>query len=695
MSLTEPLQPEERATAFESFGRYVLLKKVARGGMAEIILAKQLGLAGFEKLVVVKRILPEYAAQPEFRTMFLDEARLAASLTHPNVVQVYDLGAVDSSLYMAMEFVAGHDLLQIIRAARKVGKQLPLPVVLRIVCDACDGLHYAHTRTDLRGMPLRMVHRDVSPSNILVSYEGVAKLADFGIAKAASRVSKTEAGTVKGKFAYMAPEQITARDIDHRADLFSLGVVLYESLTLVRLFKRDTELAIMKVVLEGVVSPPSSVRPEIPRALDKIVERCLAKRPEDRFGTALEFRLSLQQVLVALGGATQGDVEALMDDHFYSERRAYLRFLESLPSSNPLTDELSFGQLEVTGTGADSATGSSLDNLDVVVLAPPRPARRWAATSVGLALLAALMTAGLFLTVLAPAAPVAVSTGELVLDTNPPHALVYLDGARQRGTTPVELKDLSIGRDYRVRLEAEGLEPAEFVARLDPAAPRRQVSVTMTPSVSARDVRLRTIPPGAVLSVDGKDVGGSPYQFKSHPGMTHQIRAQAPGFEPETTQLTVTRAPETELVLTLEPAVAPAAHCATTLSSTPTLELSVGARRLGRTPITVDLTQGKVTLSWRNAGGGTGRREVEVRCEPTGTAEIVLRKGTLSVTAKPWADVFLGSAKLGTTPVAPRTMYEGDYELKLVNPDLGIIRSVKVTVRPGARALVREDLRAP
>src|SRR5438067_2289863 len=196
--------------AIDQFGKYLLLRRLALGGMAEIFLAKQTGVQGFEKLVVVKRILQNLATEKEFVGMFLDEARLAATLTHQNIVQIYDLGETDGCFYIAMEFIAGHDLLSVIKKAKSLMTGVPPEIGARIVADGCAGLHYAHTKKSLQGHPLNIVHRDVSPSNLLISYEGNTKVVDFGIAKAESHSAKTQAGVLKGKFSYMSPEQIRA-----------------------------------------------------------------------------------------------------------------------------------------------------------------------------------------------------------------------------------------------------------------------------------------------------------------------------------------------------------------------------------------------------------------------------------------------------------------------------------------------------
>jgi len=215
----------------QSFGNYQLIKKLATGGMAEVWLAKQTGIEGFNRHVVIKRILPHLAEDPEFVQMFLNEARIASRFNHPNIGQIYDLGEKDGQYYIAMEFIHGEDLGRVMRRAWSTGQWVARHIALRIVADACGGLYYAHTRNDDQGRPLKVVHRDISPQNILISFDGAVKVLDFGIAKASDQVSSTKSGAIKGKFAYMAPEQAAGKVLDARSDIFALGLVLYELVT--------------------------------------------------------------------------------------------------------------------------------------------------------------------------------------------------------------------------------------------------------------------------------------------------------------------------------------------------------------------------------------------------------------------------------------------------------------------------------
>lgn len=300
--------PYSPAPEVRPYGKYLLLRKIAEGGMAEIFLAKQVGAEGFERNVVIKRMLPHLSSVSDFVDMFLDEARLAARLGHQNIVQINDLGFAEGYYFICMEYLAGEDFSAILRAAAKRGQYVPLNVAARIIIEAAHGLHFAHEFTDEGGKPVNIVHRDISPSNIFVTYEGQVKVLDFGIAKAESRVTQTNTGVVKGKYMYMAPEQAGNQPIDRRADVFSLGVSLYESVTNVRPFARENDLAILNAVLKGEFHPPRHVRPELPKDLEDIVLKSMQVRPEDRYQTAAELAADLGKYLGSTTSATGVDV---------------------------------------------------------------------------------------------------------------------------------------------------------------------------------------------------------------------------------------------------------------------------------------------------------------------------------------------------------------------------------------------------
>ncbi len=267
-------------------GKYELLRKLATGGMAEIYLARTSGAAGFEKLVVIKRILPTVADDPNFVQMFLDEARLAARLRHPNIADVYEVGEDDGAPFFAMEFLHGQDIRAIRFAAHARKEALPLSISLAIVYGTASALDYAHELPGPDGAPLHLVHRDVSASNVLVSYEGAVKLIDFGIARASSRRHQTQVGTLKGKIPYMSPEQCRGERLDRRSDLFSLGVVMYELTTGRRPFVGESDFSIMDQIVHHAAPPPSQLVRGYPPELEAIVMRLLARRPDERYPSA-------------------------------------------------------------------------------------------------------------------------------------------------------------------------------------------------------------------------------------------------------------------------------------------------------------------------------------------------------------------------------------------------------------------------
>jgi serine/threonine-protein kinase len=283
----------------QNFGKYQLLRVLAQGGMAEVFLAKQVGPEGFEKVVVVKRVLPHLSRRPDFVEMFLDEARLNASLSHPNIVQVFDFGLAQGQYFLAMEYLAGEDLSTIYRQSVAAGRTVPPEIVALMGAAACDALHYVHGAVAENGEPRRIVHRDISPSNIIVTYQGTVKILDFGIAKAEGKLVETQQGTLKGKYAYMSPEQALSEPLDGRSDLFSLGAVLYEMLAGARLFQREGHLALLKAVTEETILPPSMRRPDVPPEMDQVVMRALARDKTQRYQTAQEMRRDLDQFLAA------------------------------------------------------------------------------------------------------------------------------------------------------------------------------------------------------------------------------------------------------------------------------------------------------------------------------------------------------------------------------------------------------------
>jgi serine/threonine protein kinase len=297
----------------QQFGEYHLLEKIATGGMAEVWRARAYGMAGFEKILVIKRVLDTLAKDHEFIRLFIDEARISVQLLHVNIVQVFDLGEVDGSYYMAMEYVHGLDLARLIARSKPIGS-FPVALALFICGEVLKALQFAHERTDDEGRPLRIVHCDISPQNVLISYAGEVKITDFGISRAAFQAASLHE-VIRGKYAYMSPEQVDGKELDGRSDVFSLGIVLYELLTGRRLFKAKTRDETLGRVRRAEVPSPRTYRNEISEDLEGILLKALAARPQDRYASAGAFLDDLSSVMVREGHrATNNDLAAYMKD---------------------------------------------------------------------------------------------------------------------------------------------------------------------------------------------------------------------------------------------------------------------------------------------------------------------------------------------------------------------------------------------
>ncbi len=309
-------------------GKYRVIAELARGGMGVVYLGIARGPAGFRKILVLKVLKPELAEQEGFVSMFLDEARLAARLSHPNVVQTHEVGTADGRPYLAMEYLEGQTLHRILRRSQHCGAPLPLAYHLKVLVDVLAGLHHAHELLDEEGSPLGVVHRDVSPHNVLITYDGQVKVVDFGIAKALDSSSDTRTGVLKGKVSYMSPEQTRGEAVDRRADVFAVGVMLWEAVTGRRLWLAKSDVAILHERLTTGVPRPREVAPETPDALERIVLRALAEDPRDRYESAAAMRAELESYLRANGldAVRDADLGSQVGDLF-ADARALIRSL--------------------------------------------------------------------------------------------------------------------------------------------------------------------------------------------------------------------------------------------------------------------------------------------------------------------------------------------------------------------------------
>ena len=463
----------------QRIGRYEVLGQLATGGMAEILLARLSGPAAFARAVVIKRMLRQHAQKRAFVTMFLDEARTIAKIRHPNVVQVQELGEDAGEVFLVLEYVAGENLSSVLKRSVAVGERLEPVLVAHVMAEACAGLHAAHELVSDDGRHQNLVHRDVSPQNLFVAYDGHVKLLDFGVAITDERVARTEVGDVKGKLEYMSPEQARAEPLDRRSDIFAMGIVLYELGTGRRLFKRPMPARTLEAICSEPVIPPSRVMDDFPPALETVVMKALAKNPAERYATAAEMRAALLDVARAL----THPVEALAD-------RMKRWFPERIAEKNEMLRRLGGGDavLEIPAGEVDD---------DVAVPGMPSPApivtrRRlpWAAIALGFvavtaialgaAKLGARSAAGaaganvdaatsspVVANVASPEVPRALEppTAPDILvhvESRPPGARVLTDGT-ERGLTPMDLRLARGATAVSLELRLAGFAPTTQV----------------------------------------------------------------------------------------------------------------------------------------------------------------------------------------------------------------------------------------
>lgn len=439
-------EPTEVQEGLEWLGRYTLVYELGSGGMASVYLAYAHGPAGFQRWFAIKRIHRHLARDKRFVDMFLDEARIAASLSHPNVAQVHELSQDGDEYFLAMEYLHGEHLGALAaRCARELGR-MPAELACHVVARAADGLHHAHEARGPDGGPLALVHRDVSPQNIFVTYDGTVRVMDFGIAKAANRITRTETGNAKGKTAYMAPEQALGHSIDHRVDVFALGVVLWELTVGRRLFKADTPAQTLMRILSGEATPPSRVVPDYPPPLEAIVLRALATAPDQRYPTAAALARDLDRFIASRGvPAGQSELAALTHRLFPDRKQAKDALLASRPGT--VSEVIVPSRPSDEDSSAEGAVPKE-QSYSAIVTRPVRRAVPWWLWLAPIALVTLLAGVGFGVWAMAP------GEATVRIDSNPSGARVRLDG-QEAGFTPLRLDELSVGR-HELSLSLDG-----------------------------------------------------------------------------------------------------------------------------------------------------------------------------------------------------------------------------------------------
>jgi len=543
--LSERVGMEGEEALPRQFGKYTLLRRLAAGGMAELFLALHRSMAGFEKLVVIKRILPAMNQDRAFIEMLLHEARIAATLSHPNIVQIFDVGHIEGSYFIAMEHIHGEDIRSIVRGMRRKGvSEFPLEHALSVVVGMCAGLAYAHEKRDLDGRLLDIVHRDISPQNIVVAFTGDVKIVDFGIAKSGAQVGEdTKDGQLKGKVPYMSPEQARGEDIDRRSDIFAVGVMLFELTTGRRLFKGASEYETLQMICDRDYPRPSEVRPGYPPALDAIVMKALEKRPEDRYQSAREMQTDLEAFIreerIAVSQVSLSRWMERLFEEKLSQQKEVLQDIKQLADVLAAQQSSSMYE-EPFGSKTGTTAGSGI----VAV-----PARRRQGALVAGAAAVLLLAAGLFIlrkqdaapaehgaraeasAAAAPAGPSAAAPkGWIEIASDPPGCAIWINGDLRKEVTPAKIEQLPLDREIQVKLTREGLEPHRESLTLTEQAPSRAVSAKM--GVGSVTVQLKVNPPATVW-LDGKPWKGKPDLIDGvTAGEEHKLVLSAKGYSP-------------------------------------------------------------------------------------------------------------------------------------------------------------------
>ncbi len=647
-------KPEAGAaeTLPRQFGKYTLMRKLAAGGMAEIFLALHRSMAGFEKLVVIKRILPSMNTNKAFIEMLTHEARIAATLSHPNVVQIFDVGQVDGTYFIAMEHIHGEDIQAIVRAMKKKDlSEFPLEHTLGIVLGMCAGLAYAHEKRDLDGRPLSIVHRDISPRNIVVSFTGDVKIVDFGIAKSGVEPGEdTGNGQLKGKAPYMSPEQASGQPIDWRSDIFATGVMLFELTTGKRLFKGASEFETLKLIVDKEYPRPSEVQPGYPPALEHIVMRALAKSREERYQSAREMQGELETFIreerIAVSQVAMTNwMQMLFEDKLAQQK-------EALQDIKQLADVIAaqHSGLYEGGTSTGMGTGTGISGAASLSTLPAPPQKKNPAAVIAIGVAVALGAAGLFFmrhedaqaaadaasaSALTPIvhAEAAEKKGSLDITTKPDGCAIWINGDMRAETTPAKIDKLPLGGVIKLKLTKEGFEAYRSDVALTDADPNKKLDAEMkTGSVT---VVLKVDPPPAVW-LDGKPWKGDHAKIEGlSAGEDHKIVLSASGYQPKTVTVNAQQGETktiTEALLKSDPnavAAGPAQKETAPAPAAGPAKIRVGAKggfcnvtvngtSYGPTPVEAQVSSGAVRVSCKPANGPAMSQTVNVEPGSTG-----------------------------------------------------------------------------
>lgn len=634
------------------FGKYYLLELINVGGMAEVFKAKMFGVEGFEKIVAIKKILPEVAEDAEFIRMFIDEAKIAVQLSHPNIVQILELGKIDDAFFIAMELVNGKDLKTIRKRLKRVELLMPVEQSAYVISQVCDGLDYAHRKTDEKMNAINIIHRDISPQNIIISYEGNVKLIDFGIAKAKSKSTKTQAGMLKGKFSYMSPEQVSGQPIDRRSDIFSLGVVLFEMLTGKRLFLGKNDVETLEKIRKAEVPPPSVFNSDISPDLDKIVLKSLARDREERYQWASEFSEELKRYgYMSQKKFTRQDMMHFMNEFFadeLEEETAKLEEYSKFQFPKHLMENTSVTP-RPQPVEADEDVESAKSSINI---------KKVAISFAFLVILGAIIMVGILIV------KDTKSTATLLVESNVPGTNVNLDEGtiyHKRCETPCTIKDILPGQ-HELELKKNGyISKNETVTLKEGETGSKVVQMYKIGELKTL-ITVKSDPDGAKIYVNDMDTGDVTPAVLSVPvGVDIKLRTEKDNYLPvEQNVGKIAANSNRELSFVMKPANKQGA--------------AVKEEPKKQAPVV-----------------NTPPKQPEQKPEANKTPAVKEDSAFVSINSRPWTNIYIDEKLIGATPVINLPLAPGSYKIRFKNPKFNIDKVFPVELKEKEQQRIIKD----
>ncbi|HNW82113.1 MAG TPA: serine/threonine-protein kinase [bacterium] len=622
-----------------SYGKYYLLELINVGGMAEVFKAKMFGVEGFEKIVAIKKILPEVAEDGEFIKMFIDEAKIAVRLQHPNIVQILELGKIEDTYFIAMELVNGKDLKTIRKRLKRVDLLMPVEQSAYIISQVCDGLDYAHRKTDDKMNSLNIVHRDISPQNMIVSYEGTVKLIDFGIAKAKSKSTKTQAGMLKGKFSYMSPEQVSGQPIDRRSDIFSLGVVFFEMLTGKRLFLGKNDVETLEKIRKADVPPPSVFNSNISPELDRIVLKALSKNRDERYQWASEFSEDLKKFGFSTSkNFSRQDMMNFMSEFFADELEEETAKLEEYQKLQKPVENIRPAQNQ----NYNYRPVSNPDPEDDIEPIKPNKGKKLAMSLAVLLIVSAISYFG-FLVLQDKK-----ETCSLLIDSSEPKTIVTLNEGtmyQKRCETPCRIEGVLPGA-HELELKKQGFIDIKETVVLKTGEIYNKVVKMYKVGEQKTMLTIKSDPDGAVIYINEEKTGAvTPTLVNIPVGLDILIRAEKDGYYPVEQNIGKVAANiNKELSLILKP-----------------------MKNVPQQP------EGNVKPNSSDQPKNTAKKSQIAK-------DI---EAFISINSRPWANIYINGKLIKSTPIIKFSLPAGTHKIQFKNPKFNIDKIFPVELKPG------------